>query len=268
MKKYRLTWTLSALLIGAVCWAVWERTNRIDNPVVIFKGTGDITAPTVKTYTDSTGAHHTVVQASNSAITKKQLQEHGAKSIPTVDSSAKIMNIAANKIDELTQVNSRLRADSLKAHRTIVEKDRAIIYYKDKWAQIAYHPPVNTADTSDQGTFDLQYDADIKIVKYWQRKRVLGLPIGARKSFLDISSSDPRFTIRGVKHYVAEQPEPSFGLRLQAVSNYSFSRKLLNVGPGLQFDFKRFSLVGSYFYDFDSNQWRPTIGARYDLIRL
>ncbi len=267
IKKHLITILLALLLVVAVMWAIRERRKREENPIVL-RDTIDLTVPVLKRYTDNTGSHHVVTPAGNSNLTKKQLIEYGAKSIPTVDSSARLMKIAANKIDELTQVASRLRADSLKAQRIITAQNRTIIFYKDKYAEIAYHPPVNLSDTTDQGTFDLKYDADIKVVRYWQRNRFIGLPIGAKKSYLDISSSDPRFTIQGVKHYVAEQPEPSFGLRVQAVSNYSFSRNVLDVGPGLQFDFKRFSLVGTYYYDFDSNNWRPNIGARYDLIRF
>jgi len=196
--KYKLAFAAMFLLMAcAIIWAFIERKNRKDNPEYVYMEKPDLNAPILKKYTDAKGATHTVIAAENNAITKKQLMEHGAKSLPSVDSSAKIMNIAAKQIDQRDQVIYRLRADSLKAVKIISDKNKVIIFYKDKYAQIAYHPPVNPVDTNDQGTFDLQYDSDLTIVKYWKRKTFLGLPIGSKKGFIDISSPDPRFTIKG-----------------------------------------------------------------------
>ena len=102
------------------------------------------------------------------------------------------------------------------------------------------------------------------MVQYWKKKWLFG----SRVSYIDIFSSDPNTTINSAKRLVVRQNEPVFGLRVQAVSNYSFSRGMLNIGPGIQFDINRFSLVGSYYYDISAQHFRPTLGARWDLIRF
>ncbi len=92
--------------------------------------------------------------------------------------------------------------------------------------------------------------------------------IGRYITYTDIWASDKRIKIAGIDKLTIKQEEPQFGLRIQGVANYSFSRDVINMGPGLQFDFGRFSAIGTYYYDLGDKVWRPSIGIRLDAIRF
>ncbi|WP_114937586.1 hypothetical protein [Mucilaginibacter endophyticus] len=221
-------------------------------------------ATIINHYIDTSKRNHIVISAGQNVLPQNWYKNGTAISGGLVDTVSAALNIAKKQLQEVTQIASVTQAKQLKAERTIDSLKRLTYYYKDKYLQLAYRPAIAGSDTSDHGQFDYKYNDELNVVQYWKR----GWILGAKRSYIDIYSSDPRTTINGVKRLVVKQNEPTFGLRVQAVSNYSLSRKTLNIGPGLQFDFKRFSVIGTYYYDTDANSWRPSIGARYDLVRF
>lgn len=159
------------------------------------------------------------------------IQNHITKNYITYvqDTLAPALNIATEKIDELTRAKFTLEGQ-LKASKIQREKDR--IYYENKYLKIA-------SNTSDS-TIEYKYNAIVDIVKYNERKWLLG----TEKTYIDISSPDKNMKINGVEHF----------------------KKRIDIRP------KRigFGIQAGYYYIPGVNQFYPGfgIGISYNLIRL
>ncbi|QWT88102.1 hypothetical protein KBP46_09870 [Chryseobacterium sp. PCH239] len=116
------------------------------------------------------------------------IQNHVTKNYNTYvqDTLAPALNIATEKIDELTRAKFILEGQ-LKASKEQREKDR--IYYENKYMQIVS----NTADS----TINYKYNAIVDVVKYNEKKWLLG----PEKTYIDISSPDKNMKINGVEHF-------------------------------------------------------------------
>ena len=145
------------------------------------------------------------------------------------DTLAPALNIATEKIDELTRAKFILEGQ-LKASKEQREKDR--IFYENKYMQIVS----NTVDS----TLNYKYNAVVDIVKYNERKWLLG----KENTYIDISSPDKNMKINGVEHF----------------------KKRIEVRP------KRFGfgIQAGYYYVPAANQFYPGfgLGVSYNLIRL
>lgn len=102
------------------------------------------------------------------------------------DTLAPALNIATEKIDELTRAKFTLEGQ-LKAAKDQREKDR--IFYENKYMQIVS----NTLDS----TIKYKYNAIVDVVKYQDRKWLLG----KENTYIDISSPDKNMKINGVEHF-------------------------------------------------------------------
>ncbi len=145
------------------------------------------------------------------------------------DTLAPALNIATEKIDELTRAKFLLEGQ-LKASKIQREKDR--IYFENKYLKIV-------SNTNDS-TLDYKYDAIVDIVKYSERKWLLG----KEDTYIDISSPDKNMKINGVENF----------------------KKKIDVRP------KKigFGIQAGYYYVPGTNQFYPGfgIGISYNLIRL
>ncbi len=148
------------------------------------------------------------------------------------DTLAPALNIAQDKIDELTRAKFTLEGQ-LKA--TKIELDvnkKARIFYENKYLQIVS----NTADS----TVDYKYNAIVDVAKYTDRKWLFG----KEKTYIDISSPDKNMKINGVEHF----------------------KKRIDVKP------KRFGLgiQAGYYYVPAANQFYPGfgLGVSYNFLRL
>lgn len=215
-----------------------------------------------KTYKDSAGHIHLVVK--DQQPTKEEVQ----KLMPFVDSVSKALDIKAKQVESVTTIETETQAKAIAfMQKTIDSLKRVTYYYKDKYLQLAIRTG-NPSDTADKGDFDFKYNAELTISQYSKRRKFLGIGIGAKQSYIDISSTDPRTTVMGVKKYTAIQKQPSFGLRIQAIQNYSFISNSANTGIRATFDLKHMSFTGGYYYNWDSRIWRPSLSMGYDLIRF
>lgn len=159
------------------------------------------------------------------------IQNHITKNYNTYvqDTLAPALNIATEKIEELTRAKFILEGQ-LKASKEQREKDR--MYYENKYMQIVS----NTADS----TINYKYNAIVDIVKYNERKWLLG----PEKTYIDISSPDKNMKINGVEHF----------------------KKRIDIKP------KKigFGIQAGYYYVPGTNQFYPGfgVGISYNLIRL
>lgn len=144
------------------------------------------------------------------------------------DTLAPALNIAQEKIDELTRAKFTLEGQ-LKASKIQREKDR--IYYQNKYLQIVS----NTADS----TIDYKYDAVVDVVKYSDRKWLFG----KENTYIDISSPDKNMKINGVEHFkkrIDVKPK-RFGLGIQAGYYYvpASNQFYPGFGVGVSYNFIR-----------------------------
>jgi len=259
-----LPWGL-LVIAGIVIWAVLNRNSAITEVKGIVDSVKPKTdLPLTDTFKDALGSEHSVFQNDVNKVSKDFLKSTN-RPPNIIDTAAKNQKVAASELDRVTQINFRLKADSLKAQKKIDQLTKLVAYYEysDKYVKLRYTPPKLT-DSIGAGTFDFSYDADLTISQYQKRKWFLA----AKKSYIDISSKDIRTTIMGVKQLTVEQKTPQFGLRVQATANFNPQTNALGIGPAVRVDLGRFSVQGNYLYYPESSRWRPGIIGNYDLIRF
>lgn len=187
------------------------------------------------------------------------------KPLGLIDSTAALLEIARKEIISVREQLSTTEAKLLKASKKINELNQTVYYYKDKYVDISY---TASTDTTQEGTFDFTYRSRVTVTDYTQRDKILGLKIGAKRSYTNITSEDPRTTINGLRSLQLERQEPFFGLKGQAVGGYNFATNTVGLGAGIRIDLGRLSLQGNYLFYPDASTWRPSVNANYDLIRL
>jgi len=136
------------------------------------------------------------------------------------DTLAPALNIATEKIDELTRAKFNLEGQ-LKASKDQREKDR--VFYENKYMQIVS----NTLDS----TIKYKYNAIVDVVKYQDRKWLLG----KENTYIDISSPDNNMKINGVEHFkkrIDVRPK-RFGLGIQAGYYYAPAANQFYPGFGI-----------------------------------
>lgn len=251
--------------IGLAYFAFKYYDLKAKTPSVITKVVNlddSFKAPIITQYKDSSGSQHVVVSTKINSIIDKEATQKASE-------IAKSLDIKPNQLENGIIVDTRVLQDSISfLNRKLDSSNRVTYYYKDKYLSLAVRTSNNPTDTLDKGNFDFSYDASLNITQYWKRNKFLGIPIGSKNSFTDISSNDPRTTIMGVKKYTVVQREPEFGLRIQALGAYNINTKAFSTGPSLRFDFFKSSLRGSYLYNFQTKQWNPSISLEKDIIRF
>ena len=148
------------------------------------------------------------------------------------DTLAPALNIAAEKINELTRAKFTLEGQLKATKVELDENKKAKVFFQNKYLQIVS----NVADS----TIDYKYNAVIDIVKYQEKKWLLG----KENTYVDISSPDKNLKINGVEHF----------------------KKRIDVKP------KKWGIgiQAGYYYVPASNQFYPGfgIGVSYNFIRL
>lgn len=264
MKYLKLFFAMVCLVIttGAVIYAISLRKKLEQSTQKEIKVTKAIEAEAevINKRVDQYGRQHVIISATENTYSHQDVKSAVGEGI--LDTTANAIGILKKQIHDLTVINSTLKAENLKA--SVISNNGNTTYnYRDKYLDLSYKPG-NPSDTLDKGEFDFKYDADLTITQYWKRKWLLA----EKTSFIDIYSNDPRTTINGVKKLSIVQNQPSFGLRVQGMSSYNLDKNELSSGPGVQFDFKRFSLHGSYQYNFTDQSWSKVIQGRYDIVRF
>jgi hypothetical protein len=223
-----------------------------------------ITGETTKlnTYEDNEGVQHTTFKLDESnTVTIKDLKDPNRPRI-YADTVAKALNIALSRIISLERIIISYRADSLQGIKAANQKK---VSYKDKYATISYTP---AEDTSKAGFFDFKYDSQLTLASYNKREKILGLSIGKKINYTDISSEDTRATVNGFKSLQIKKPVPFFGLRGQGIANYDIGTQAVGTGAGIIIDLGKLSLQGSYMYYPMENEIRPNVRASWDFVRF
>jgi hypothetical protein len=261
MKKLILNVVIILVMLGLVIAVYqWSRPKKsasttkaaTENPAKVYQKK------------DANGNNHSGYDVSNSIVSAKDARN---PSVPLgiVDTSAKLLKIARTQIITITQVASSTKDSLLQAKFVINQLRQKIARYQDEFVDLSYTPD---SDVEKPGKFSFSYNNKVTVTQHWQRNKVIGLPLGAKRSFIDVTSNDLRTLINGVKSLSIEQKQPEFGLRLQANTAYSFGDGLFSYGPAVRFDVGRFSIQGRYSKYPNDPKWKPSINASYDILRF
>lgn len=212
---------------------------------------------------DQFGAEHVTLDAKENIFPKSVFKTSVAVSTGILDTTALALKIQKKQIQDLTVVLSTVKAEKLKAEKQLDSLKSEFYSYSDKYVNLKFRPPDSLTNTT--GSFDFTYNAELNTVQYYKRSFPI---VGAKKSYTDIWSNDPRTTINGVKKFSIAQRDPEFGLRLQLRSIYGVTSQKFYAGPGVSFDFKRFNFLGYTYYNYTDQRWQNVVGINYDLIRF
>lgn len=156
-----------------------------------------------------------------------------------IDTVSKALDVAVDKIDELTKANGTLTAKVKLLEKQVAAKDntgaeilKPIKVHNDKWLSLIYDPSTDS--------LDLDYRVTLTSAKYNSRKNIFS----AKQQFINLWSDDPRVTINGVKRFEAD---------------VSVKHKRFGIGPAV-----------GYTYDFSKGEFKPVVGVglQYNLIRF
>lgn len=222
-------------------------------------------AKIVKTYTDTSGRAHTVIERDANKVTEKALKD-GAVSVGILDTASKALKIAKEQIDQLTNVNFQLSQNNLSLRRSVDKevirndslKKQVSSYYKDKFLNMS----IITDSLGNQSASYSVY-ANLKWIDYHKKKIPV---IGQNFYYTDFWSDNPNLKLVGnLQRVTIEHATKNFGLKIKASSIYNFKTKQLLPGAGAQISLNRFDISGFYNYDFNLNQSIPTLRVDYNI---
>lgn len=261
--------TVGAGGFGMRYYRLYKNAVKPHPPVASYSSGSAAAVPIIDSFVDATGRQHTVIGTPEAIGRRKAEAIVNSTFKPIIDSLTRALAIRPKDIEGFTAVQMSTVRDSVKfLSRTLDSQRRQTRRYQDQYLSLLVRDPL-PEDTADKGSFDFAYNADLKTVDYSRKKRILGLRIGRRQYFTDISSSDPRMTIRGVDKFTMQRRVPPLGLRIQALAGYNITNNNFSAGLGLRLDVGD-RLNGGYNYTFniDQQRWVQSVYVKYDLLQF
>jgi len=224
------------------------------------------TVPQITQYDDSLGITHNIYKGEDiHQIVEGQKTEQAEAIAPIIEKLAADLAVSKKQVQGATTISTEVYAKDIQfMQRQLDSMKRITYYYKDNYLSLAVRPGGSDKDSTAMPSFDFAYNADLNIAQYWKKNWFLG----AKKSYIDISSNDPRTTIKGFKTFTVVQKQPTLGLRLQAVGGYNLNSNAFFGGPSLRFDIKNISFRALYSYNTITHTWAPTIATEYNIIKF
>lgn len=246
---------ISPLLVGLlafICFNQYKANEQLQHEKIASSKRVTMATKVLDRYVDDKGGKHLVIAKETfTEAQKKTLVNSGY-----IDTVAQALNIANEKIKELTKTNITL-AGIVKGTAVSPGLPTSIIKYTDRYTKLSYNP----VDT----TFDFKYDVSLIAAGYSKRSGFLNLK---SDEVLDLYSEDPRVTINGVERFQLEVPDPNFGLRGQVKTQYNFRTKSITPAATLEANFRSYSVEANMFYNIKDKTWTPTLGIKKDLFHI
>lgn len=253
IKKYSTT--ILIFVIGILLLLYLKQCNQTKVYKELAKtnsSTIETAAKVVKTYMDNDSNEHTVVLPN--IIDQDELNRPtDSSTLSLIDSLSQELKIAKNTITDISRIKSTIQSNT--------KGTKVDTVYK-------YNSP-NVNWTFNPSNIELDYKANITLnrVDYNDSKKVLGVPFNAKTLYSDIWWDNKDITINSVDRVIVSQKIPQNNFKASAKSEYRFSPQALLTGPSLELNINRFSLEGSYLYNYNEKVWEPTIGLKYHLIK-
>lgn len=151
------------------------------------------------------------------------------------DTLAVALNVAVNKINELTRVKAKLEGELKATKIELAENKEKRVYYEDKYLSV-----ITQEDSlGNPQKLNYAYNAELNIANFSQRKNFWN----KERHYVDVSSPDKNFKIYGLEHYKKEiyiRPKP-IGIGLQfgygITDNFKISPYM---GVGVSYNLIRF----------------------------
>ena len=231
--------TVGIVVSSLMCWLLYQPRKKEEGVTSDSQKKVNEAVAIINRYVDSSSGRHIPIKGDKNVLPSELYKNGTAIKGGLIDTVASALEIARKQLKQVSQAVITSQARVFKAEKKADSLQRVTFLYKSKNMQITYRPPAAGTNTNDPGELNYRYNDSLNVVQYRKKSWFLG----AKKSYIEIFSNDPYTTVNSVKHLVLQQKEPVFGLRVQAVGNYSFSRQLLNIGPGIQLDINHFSLI-------------------------
>lgn len=186
--------------------------------------------PGVEYYTDAIDSSFHANFKTNSGIDPKNYVTNKYYSYVS-DTLAPALRIKMNQVKELTQVKAKLE-DKVKAQQVEIDANKNKTYhYKTKYFE--------ATGTDADSSLKYAYNAELNLLKYDKK----GSLLGAKKTYIDISSPDKNLKINGVENFTKDisSPPTKFGLGVQAGYGVSSDMKASPyIGLGVSYNLIRF----------------------------
>ena len=257
-KNYLIVFLVLTSIVLAGVLVLKGKNTKVDTVQPQAKEAVDLEAKIISRKVDEKGLEHVVIEETNRIIGTSELSPEAKQEI---DSLTKVIDIKDKQLKEYTSVNIELRTGLLQATETIDSLNNQVYTYVDKYID------ANFIKTDSASFFDFTYNAELKHVKYWERDRIIGLPIGVKRNYIDIFSNDPRMTISGAKHLIIESKENPWSLRVGATALYLPNMNLFGYGPRLTVDYLGFGMDAQYLYFPEHREWHPAFSLQYNLLK-
>lgn len=263
-----LRYTLVFLAIAAVAFLIYKYIHNARKVAEMEQADKSISkqiqkeATEIKRQVDKKGIESVLFDITgNKGALDQLVSNEGTKGI--IDTTAMALDIRTKQLKEIMVIKASLEAKNLQLIRKLDSSRRVFYTYKGNGLNLRFTPP-DITDSNSVATADFTANVGIKATQYFKRKWFLG----AKKSILAVTSNNPMFKINGADYIEFEQKQPTFGFRVQASSNYNPQTGSIGFGPAARFDIGKVSFQGNYTWYPESQRWRPSINANYDLIRF
>lgn len=232
-----------------------HKAEKASQSVELQKTGVSIEAEEIARKVDEQGAEHVIYKEAEPIL---KLIEVKVEDKARVDSLLHLAGIKEKQLKSLQTTVATVSQENIKLKKMVKGVD-TVYEYKDKYLDLSFK---RQSDTLTFGSF--AYNFDFNSVQYWKRDWFLG----AKKSYVDIWSSDPRVKIRGVERLQIRQSDPNYGLRVQGNAMWNPETGAIGYGPAIRIDASRFSFQGTYTYYPESRRWRPTVSGNFDFWRF
>lgn len=187
------------------------------------------------------------------------VNDPGAKGL--IDTSAKILDVQAKQIKDITVINATLKAENLQLRKMLDASQRPYWKITQNGFDLTVRPPM---DSLSNPTADIHGKFSFTAIKAFKKKWFLG----AEKTLLAITSNSPYIDIEKVDYIGFEREAKQSGLRLQGQFNLDPATLDYGIGPGIRVDLGRLSLHGGYLRYPALKKWKYNVGANYDFVRF
>jgi hypothetical protein len=265
--KY-IKWIIGALVVFAIAFLAFKCLEKDRKLTEYEQADKKVSkqiqkeATEIKRQVDKKGIESVLFDITGHKATLDQLVSNDAtKGI--IDTTAMALDIRTKQLKEIQVINSTLAANNIILRKQLDSSRRVFYTYNGNGLKLKF-TPADVLDSNSVATADFSANVQIKATQYWKRSWFLG----AKKSILAVTSDNPMFKINGADYVEFEQKQPSFGFRVQASTNYNPQTGSVGFGPAARFDVGRVSFQGNYTWYPESQRWRPSINANYDLVRF
>jgi hypothetical protein len=256
-------WSLiiTTLISGWLAWHYYNLNQAKDQkPALIAASKNDFQVNPDKKVKDTSGTSHFIVPAHQNVFNQTTIAQNPDINLGGADTVALAMDIQRKQIQQWQQIATLSEARALKAENKLDSAGRLVRYYKSKFIQLAYHPPISS-DSTDHGTFDYKKYEDLNVLQYWKRMHL----IGPKKSFIDISSLDTNTTITNYRTFEVQSDPFPFSLTVQPRMDYFFTSGRFVPSASLIAGYKNWEVGYKYYYSHLYQALKPALTFSYNI---